>query len=115
MTINGGPVCQHLGATPSIAPALDDGTRAIHAASRETGEDVRMHSPQSGGAPVRSLGYRPPLRGESHCRSLLQHLGLQNQVASRLRGPNPYIRLPDSDLVSAANAQFAMLKKLHEN
>jgi hypothetical protein len=115
MTINGGSVCQHLGATPCIAPALDGGTRAIHAASSEPGEAARKHSHQSGGAAVRSSGYRPPLRGESHCRSLLQHLGLQNEVASRLRGPNPYIRLPDSDLVSAANAQFAMLKKLHEN
>jgi hypothetical protein len=115
MKINGGSVCQQLGASSCIAPALDDSARAIHVASSEPGEAARKHSNQSGGAPVRSSGYRPPLRGESHCRSLLQHLGLQNDVASRPRGPNPYIRLPDSDLVSAANAQFSMLKKLHES
>lgn len=116
MTINGGSVCQQLGVTPRIAPALDEGTRAIHAASSDPGEAARKHSHQSGAASVRSSGYRPPLRGESHCRSLLQHLALQNDVASsRPCGPNSYIHLPDSELVSAANAQFSMLKKLHEN
>jgi hypothetical protein len=102
------------GGTGPFDVTPDEGARTAQLVSIEPGDAGRQAHHQPGASAVRSSGYRPPLRGENHWGSLLNHLPLQNDTAHHPRRPNPYINFPDGDLVKAVNTQFPMLKKLNE-
>ncbi|MDY7534139.1 hypothetical protein RGV33_21060 [Pseudomonas sp. Bout1] len=102
------------GGTGRFEVTPDEGVRTAQVASNEPVDACRQANHQPGATAFRSSGYRPPLRGENHWRSLLNHLPLQNDAVNHSRRSNPYIDFPDSELLKAVSSQFPMLKKLNE-